>query len=282
MRTARVAMMILAPLALAVGPAALARDETPTIVRVRSVAIEGVSGKALSENDLLKLELRLVREGGAFRALRPGDESPQVIPLWAVGRFEETYLDASVLQRLIDLVADAYGREGWLGTRVDIDREHVLALTREDSDGLLVIRVDERDDEVSPAKILAEEAIETEFRRIRFAGVSGRWLDETELLGVSVSLSKLPGGWIAPHPDLQPRQVRLTELLSSGRLVRFYGSGLQSLLDALSDAYTERGVAGVRIMIGRPALKRVTPPSTTGELLIEVSEGAESPAAPIE
>jgi hypothetical protein len=116
-------------------------------VSVRAIDFEGVSSEAPSRDDLLNLELNVsVAENGDLVAPRT-DLPVQTVTLRALTGDERQKgrVGGSLLQQIVERIADEYEERGKYGTRIDISKRDLERLLK-DQDGRLVIRISEPSD----------------------------------------------------------------------------------------------------------------------------------------
>ncbi len=113
-------------------------------VSVRAIDFEGVSSEAPSRDDLLNLELNVsVAENGDLVAPRT-DLPVQTLTLRSLTSDERQKgrIGGSLLQQIVERIADEYEERGKYGTRIDISKRDLERLLK-DQDGRLVIRISE-------------------------------------------------------------------------------------------------------------------------------------------
>jgi hypothetical protein len=116
-------------------------------VSVRAIDFEGVASEAPSRDDLLNLELNVsVAENGDLVAPRT-DLPVQTVTLRALTGDERQKgrVGGSLLQQIVERIADEYEERGKYGTRIDISKRDLERLLK-DQDGRLVIRISEPSD----------------------------------------------------------------------------------------------------------------------------------------
>jgi hypothetical protein len=115
-------------------------------VSVRAIDFEGVTSEAPSRDDLLNLELNVsVAENGDLVAPRT-DLPVQTVTLRALtGERQSGRVGGSLLQQIVERIADEYEERGKYGTRIDISKRDLERLLK-DQDGRLVIRISEPSD----------------------------------------------------------------------------------------------------------------------------------------
>ena len=116
-------------------------------VSVRAIDFEGVSAESPSRDDLLNLELNVsVAENGDLVAPRT-DLPVQTVTLRALTGDERQKgrVGGSLLQQIVERIADEYEERGKYGTRIDISKRDLERLLK-DQDGRLVIRISEPSD----------------------------------------------------------------------------------------------------------------------------------------
>jgi hypothetical protein len=115
-------------------------------VSVRAIDFEGVTSEAPSRDDLLNLELSVsVAENGDLVAPRT-DLPVQTVTLRALtGERQSGRVGGSLLQQIVERIADEYEERGKYGTRIDISKRDLERLLK-DQDGRLVIRISEPSD----------------------------------------------------------------------------------------------------------------------------------------
>jgi hypothetical protein len=113
-------------------------------VSVRAIDFEGVSSEAPSRDDLLNLELNVsVAQNGDLVAPRT-DLPVQTLTLRNLTSDERQKgrIGGSLLQQIVERIADEYEERGKYGTRIDISKRDLERLLK-DQDGRLVIRISE-------------------------------------------------------------------------------------------------------------------------------------------
>jgi hypothetical protein len=116
-------------------------------VKVRSIDFDGVGGEAPSRDDLLNLELNVgVADNGDLVAPR-ADLPLETLTLRAITSDdrEKARVGGSLLQQIVERIADEYEERGKYGTRIDISKRDLERLLK-DQDGRLVIRISEPSD----------------------------------------------------------------------------------------------------------------------------------------
>jgi hypothetical protein len=118
-------------------------------VSVRAIDFEGVISEAPSRDDLLNLELNVsVAENGDLVAPRT-DLPVQTVTLRALtgdgAAAQKGRVGGSLLQQIVERIADEYEERGKYGTRIDISKRDLERLLK-DQDGRLVIRISEPSD----------------------------------------------------------------------------------------------------------------------------------------
>jgi hypothetical protein len=116
------------------------------LVTVRALALDGLRGLGVSEEDLLATAVELSWDGeripAGFIAPRPGLRK-QNVQLWQLGRFSAggAQLYGSALQAILDELGQTLHERRVYGVTVDLGPGAVRRLSTPGSDGLLVIRV---------------------------------------------------------------------------------------------------------------------------------------------
>jgi hypothetical protein len=116
-------------------------------VSVRAIDFEGVAGEAPSRDDLLNLELNVsVADNGDLVAPRT-DLPVQTVTLRGLTSDErrQSRIGGSLLQQIVERIADEYEERGKYGTRIDISKRDLERLIN-DQDGRLVIKISEAAD----------------------------------------------------------------------------------------------------------------------------------------
>jgi hypothetical protein len=117
------------------------RDED-VWVRVQSIDFEGVTSASPTREELLDLELRIrVGENGDLSAAPDGAEATR-LTLRELTSEERASgrVGGSVLQQIVQRIADQYAAQGKYGTRIDIQKSDLEAVTG-DQPGALRIRI---------------------------------------------------------------------------------------------------------------------------------------------
>jgi hypothetical protein len=125
-------------------PADPSSDPNEIWVTVRAISIEGVGGASPSQDELLALEVEVSPVQGGF--VEPRNDLPvERIPLFKLAGEDRAgrKVNGGVLQLIVETIASAYSDLGKLGTRVDIRQSDLEKLIAPESDGELVIRVQE-------------------------------------------------------------------------------------------------------------------------------------------
>jgi hypothetical protein len=113
-------------------------------VSVRAIDFEGVAGEAPSRDDLLNLELNVsVSDNGDLVAPRT-DLPVQTVTLRGLTSDDrrQSRIGGSLLQQIVERIADEYEERGKYGTRIDISKRDLERLIN-DQDGRLVIKISE-------------------------------------------------------------------------------------------------------------------------------------------
>lgn len=116
------------------------------LVTVRALALDGLGGLGVSEDELLSTAVDLMWDGeripAGFIAARPGRRA-QSVKLWELGRFSQggAQLYGSALQAILDELGQTLYERGVYGVTVDLGPGAVRRLSTPGSDGLLVLRV---------------------------------------------------------------------------------------------------------------------------------------------
>jgi hypothetical protein len=116
------------------------------LVTVRSLALDGLRGLGISEEELLATAVELSWDGeripAGFIAARPGLRR-QSVQLWQLGRFSQSgaQLYGSAVQAILDELGQTLYARGVYGVTVDLAPGAVRRLSTPGSDGLLVLRV---------------------------------------------------------------------------------------------------------------------------------------------
>jgi hypothetical protein len=129
--------------AKAPAPANAASPEE-VLVNVRAIDFEGLASEAPSRDDLLNLSLNVgVAENGDLVAPRT-DLPVQTLTLRALtgDDRQKGRVGGSLLQQIVERIADEYEERGKYGTRIDISKRDLERLLKE-QDGRLVIRISE-------------------------------------------------------------------------------------------------------------------------------------------
>jgi len=116
-------------------------------VSVSAIDFEGVAGEAPSRDDLLNLELNVsVADNGDLVAPRT-DLPVQTVTLRGLTGDDRNRgrIGGSLLQQIVERIADEYEERGKYGTRIDISKRDLERLLSE-RDGRLVIRISEASD----------------------------------------------------------------------------------------------------------------------------------------
>ena len=119
-------------------------DPNEIWVTVRAISIEGVGGASPSQDELLALEVEVSPVSGGY--VEPRNDLPvERIPLFKLTGEDKSgrKVNGGVLQLIVETIASAYSDLGKLGTRVDIRQSDLEKLIAPESDGELVIRVQE-------------------------------------------------------------------------------------------------------------------------------------------
>ncbi len=131
-------------LAASAGP--VRAQELPDAYRVRAVAFVGVSGEAVTKEDLLSAQVALkppTEPGEPWTAPVAG-EPVERIALFEIGGPEgERLLAGSAIQALAAAVVQTYNDAGYAAVRVTVPRSALVLLAADDSDGFLRIHVTE-------------------------------------------------------------------------------------------------------------------------------------------
>jgi len=119
-------------------------DPNEIWVTVRAISIEGVGGASPSQDELLALEVEVSPVSGGY--VEPRNDLPvERVPLFKLTGEDRggRKVNGGVLQLIVETIASAYSDLGKLGTRVDIRQSDLEKLIAPESDGELVIRVQE-------------------------------------------------------------------------------------------------------------------------------------------
>jgi hypothetical protein len=131
----------------AASPAAPDRSGADAVlVTVRALALDGVGGLGVSEEELLATAVELSWDGERIPAgfVAPGRGArSQRVALWQLGRFSAggAQLYGSALQAILDALGGTLQARGIHGVTVDLAPGAVRRLSTPGSDGLLVLRV---------------------------------------------------------------------------------------------------------------------------------------------
>ena len=141
------AALVVLSLGVAVAQDNGAADPTrpdPLIVRVKSVRIEGLTGKGLTAEQVLALPVKLRDVAHAHTA--PARDGPLVELTGGTrgaGSGVGRPLDASAIQHVLQTISTAFSRRGQAAVRVFINQSDLDRLQRPDGDGVLVIHIEE-------------------------------------------------------------------------------------------------------------------------------------------
>lgn len=114
-------------------------------IELREIVFEGVSGKALLEQQILDLPIELSRLPGGWVAARP-DLPQHRVTLSALLQTQgrSVRFSQSVLQQVLNVIGQAYDEVGLPETRVRIRQHSLERVTSPGGDGVLVIEVAEQ------------------------------------------------------------------------------------------------------------------------------------------
>ena len=122
---------------------------------------------------------------------------------------------------------------------------------------------------------IPDDPIMGNVRSIEFKGLSGRGLNELELLDIQVELTHVGDAYRAVQNGHPVSTIRLSDMARAGDELGYllHASAMKSILDAVSKTYQKHKIAGVRVSITRSAIERLRKQESDGVLSIEILEG---------
>jgi len=124
-----------------VAAAATPAPTQPQLFRIRSVELVGVSGKAVTEQEILRRTVR-VREADGYLTVAEGDGGRD-IAIGQIGSDDGVLADAALVRAIASEAFRAYADRKIAAVRVTIPQDTIPRLTTETGDGVLAVAVTE-------------------------------------------------------------------------------------------------------------------------------------------
>jgi hemolysin activation/secretion protein len=127
---------------------------------------------------------------------------------------------------------------------------------------------------ISALSAESPEALRVKVSRIEFLGDVEHGLSGAELSRILVDLGQAEDGLAARGEGRAIRAIRLGSLSDAdGGPLTLYGSALQEIVRAVSNAYSKKRIGAVRVQITRSALDRLAKPNSDGVLQLQIVVG---------